>query len=41
MTKNEIDNIIFELDEARADTRLTEDEHKYAVAAILAAFAKK
>lgn len=41
MTKNEIDNIIFELGEALAATRLTEDEYKFATAAILAAFAKK
>ena len=34
----EIGNIVFELDEACAALRLTEDEHKFAVAAIVTAW---
>lgn len=34
----EISNIVFELDEACAATRLTEDEHKFAVDAVVAAW---
>ena len=38
ITGVEIGNIVFELDEACAALRLTEDEHKFAVAAIVAAW---
>ena len=36
ITGVEIGNILFELDEACAALKLTEDEHKFAVAAIVA-----
>jgi len=38
ITGVEIGNIVFELDEACAATRLTEDEHKFAVDAVVAAW---
>jgi hypothetical protein len=38
VTGAEIGNIVFELDEACAATRITEDEHKFAVDAIVAAW---
>jgi hypothetical protein len=38
ITGAEISNIVFELDEACAATRLTEDEHKFAVDAVVAAW---
>ena len=41
MTKKEIDNILFELDEALSSLRLTEDEYKFAAEAVQDAFAKK
>lgn len=38
ITGAEIGNIVFELDEACAALKLTEDEHKFAVDAIVAAW---
>ena len=38
ITGVEIGNIVFELDEACAALKLTEDEHKFAVDAIVAAW---
>jgi SLT domain-containing protein len=38
VTGAEIGNIMFELDEACAALRLTEDEHKFAVDSIVAAW---
>lgn len=38
ITGVEIGNIVFELDEACAALKLTEDEHKFAVAAVVAAW---
>jgi hypothetical protein len=38
VTGAEVGNVVFELDEACAATRLTEDEHKFAVYAIIAAW---
>jgi hypothetical protein len=38
ITGVEIGNIVFELDEACAALRITEDEHKFAVDAVVAAW---
>ena len=38
VTGAEVGNIVFELDEACAATRLTEDEHKFAVDSIVSAW---
>ena len=38
ITGVQISNIVYELDEALAALKLTEDEHKFAVAAIVAAW---
>ena len=38
ITGVEIGNIVFELDESCAALKLTEDEHKFAVAAVVAAW---
>ena len=38
ISKAQLSNILFELDEACSDLRLTEDEFEFAKAALLAAF---